>query len=218
MAMADIENLAKRVDAKFTATLKKWKQFQTQEVREYQERQKRLEIFGSALQQTRDIWAPRLEMLARRFGDHVTVTPKRLPSRRERTLDFDSPVARVRLQFAASTNRDVRRLIVECNVEIIPVLIEFQPHLQIEFPLDAIDFAAVTQFIDDRIVEFVRTYLAIHEDTNYLQDQMVEDPIAGVRFPKFAAGAATEWNGKTWYFLGEETRREFEQQHNLLPK
>lgn len=41
---------------------------------------------------------------------------------------------------------------------------------------------------------------------------MVEDPAAHVRFPKFAAGATLESNGKTTYFIGEETRREFEKQ------
>jgi YHS domain-containing protein len=43
---------------------------------------------------------------------------------------------------------------------------------------------------------------------------MVEDPIAHVRFPKFAA-ATLEWQGKTYYFVGEETRREFAAQNRM---
>jgi YHS domain-containing protein len=39
---------------------------------------------------------------------------------------------------------------------------------------------------------------------------MVEDPIAGIRIPKLAAAATVERGGKTYYFIGEETRREFE--------
>jgi YHS domain-containing protein len=42
---------------------------------------------------------------------------------------------------------------------------------------------------------------------------MVEDPVAQVRFPKFSAGATLEWQGRTYYFIGEETRREFEKQN-----
>ena len=39
---------------------------------------------------------------------------------------------------------------------------------------------------------------------------MVEDPIAKVRFPKFAAAAKLEQNGKTIYFIDELTLREFQ--------
>jgi YHS domain-containing protein len=44
---------------------------------------------------------------------------------------------------------------------------------------------------------------------------MVEDPVAHVRFPNFAAGATLEWQGQTYYFLGEETRREFARQKGI---
>jgi YHS domain-containing protein len=40
---------------------------------------------------------------------------------------------------------------------------------------------------------------------------MVEDPIAKVRFPKYAAGATLEVEGKTLYFIDEATLREFQQ-------
>jgi YHS domain-containing protein len=39
---------------------------------------------------------------------------------------------------------------------------------------------------------------------------MVEDPVAKIRFPTFVAGATLERDGKTLYFISEETRREFE--------
>jgi YHS domain-containing protein len=42
---------------------------------------------------------------------------------------------------------------------------------------------------------------------------MVSDPVAGVRFPKFAAASSLEWGGRTYYFIGDETRREFEASH-----
>jgi YHS domain-containing protein len=41
---------------------------------------------------------------------------------------------------------------------------------------------------------------------------MVEDPIAKVRFPKYAAGATLDVKGKTHYFIDEVTLREFQQQ------
>ena len=39
---------------------------------------------------------------------------------------------------------------------------------------------------------------------------MVEDPIAKVKFPKFAAGATLEVRGKTHYFIDDLTRQQFQ--------
>jgi YHS domain-containing protein len=44
---------------------------------------------------------------------------------------------------------------------------------------------------------------------------MVEDPIAHVRFPKIAAATTLEWQGQKFYFIGEETRREFAKQNGI---
>jgi YHS domain-containing protein len=38
---------------------------------------------------------------------------------------------------------------------------------------------------------------------------MVEDPVAKIQFPKFAAGATLARDGKTLYFIDEQTREEF---------
>jgi hypothetical protein len=61
-------------------------------------------------------------------------------------------------------------------------------------------------------VDFVRTYLALHENDAYLEEHMVEDPVTHVRFPQFAAGATLERDGQKIYFVDEESRREFEKQ------
>ena len=45
-----------------------------------------------------------------------------------------------------------------------------------------------------------------------LKDHMVQDPIAKVKFPKYAAGATLEVDGKTHYFIDEVTLHEFQQQ------
>ena len=45
-----------------------------------------------------------------------------------------------------------------------------------------------------------------------LKDVFVEDPVARIRFPKYLASSTLERDGKTYYFVDEETRREFEKQ------
>jgi hypothetical protein len=78
------------------------------------------------------------------------------------------------------------------------------------------EFSAVAKWIDDRIVDFVQTYFALGDNDYYLKDHVVEDPITHVRFPKLAA-ATLDWQGKKFYFVRQETRRQFADQ-NKIPK
>ncbi len=116
------------------------------------------------------------------------------------------------------TNQDVTKLILDYTLDILPVLMKFNNHQQIEWPLAAIDRQAVAAWIDNRLVEFVQTYLSLHENEYYLKDHMVEDPVAKVRFPKHAAATTLDWQGKTYYFIAQETRDEFESQQGQAKK
>ncbi len=213
--MNDISNLAQQIDAEFAAVAEKTKKFQVVQVQEHKERQKRMEQLAQAFEELREIWRPRLEFLVNKFGDRIQATPRIVPSTREGTFEFKSNLAKVTLKLSAHTDRDVRKVILSYDLDIIPILMRFTPHAEIEFPLEQIDKEAVAKWIDERLVDFVRTYLSLGDNEWYLKDQMVEDPIAKVRFPKLAAGATLEWQGKTFYFLGEDTRREFAQQNKI---
>jgi hypothetical protein len=216
--MPDDNSLASRIDAEFSVVEEKIKKAQSQQLEEHKDRQKRLGELEKVFDELRAIWKPRLELLVKKFGDRVQVTPKVTPSTREAVFEFQSKRGRVRLKFSASTDRDVRKVILGYDLEIIPIFMRYEPHAELELPLDAVDQAAAAKWIDDRIVDFVRTYLSMGENEIYMRDRMVEDPIAHVRFPDFAAGATLEWRGQKFYFIGEETRREFEKQQGTGAK
>ena len=164
------------------------------------------------------IWQPRLEALTRKFGDKVKVTPKVTSRSREGTFDFQSDLARISLRLSASTDHEVRKLVLDYNLDILPILMKFNSHDRAEWSLDAIDRQAIADWVDDRLVDFVKTYLSLHQNEWYLKDHMVADPIAGIRFPKLAAGATLERDGKTYYFISEDTRREFETKQGASAK
>src|SRR5271154_6298295 len=123
--MPDISNLASRIDAQFMAVEEKLKKFQTEQVAVYQERQTRLEQLAKLFEEMREVWRPRLELLLSKFGDRVKTTPRFLPTTREASFEFQSRLARVRLKFSAFTDRDVTKLILGYDLEIIPVLMRF---------------------------------------------------------------------------------------------
>jgi YHS domain-containing protein len=216
--MADTSSLSSRLDAEFAAVEQKAKKFQAEQVGVYEQRQKRLEQLGKVFDDLREVWKPRLELLHAKFGDRVQETPRLTPSTREVTFAFQSHLARVNLKFSASTDRDVQKVILGYDLEIIPVLMRFKPHDEIEFPLNAVNKQAAAKWVDDRIIEFVQTYFSLGENDIYLKDYKVEDPIAHVRFPKMAAAATLEWGGQKYYFVGEETRREFEKKNGIGSK
>ena len=207
--MTENKCLSSRIDAEFAAVEKKVKDIQAERLGELRERGKRLQQLDGVFQKLAEAWKPRLDTLLRKFGDRVEVTPRLTASSREATFAFQSKQYRVRLRFSASADRDVSKVILGYDLEIIPVLFRYEPHAELEFPLGAVDEAAASRWVDDRIVEFVRVYLSMGDDEFYSPEHMVEDPVAHVRFPDFAAGATLEWQGEKHYFLGEETRQEF---------
>jgi YHS domain-containing protein len=213
--MSDIGNLASRIDAEFSAVEEKVKKFQVEQVEAHKERQQRLDQLGKLFDQLGDIWRPRLDLLVKKFEGRVQVTPRIVPSTREATFDFQSHLAHVRLKLSAFTDRDIQKLILSYDLEIVPVLMRFKQHDEVEFPIDKVDKQAIAKWIDDRIVDFVQTCFAMGENEIYLKDYMVEDPIAHVRFPRHAAAANLELQGQKFYFIGEETRREFAAQNKI---
>jgi hypothetical protein len=100
-------------------------------------------------------------------------------------------------------------VILSYDLEVVPILMRYESHADLELPLEAIDKKAAVRWVDDRLVGFVQTYLVVCQNDVYLRDEMVEDPVAHLRSPRAAAGATLEWQDRKFYFVGEETRREF---------
>ena len=207
--MSDVDQLNARIDAEFNAAEQRRKDFQKREVQEHLGRQERLERVARLLDEMKPLWRDKLTAVATKFGDRVQITPTVTPARRDCGLKFQSKLASIDLKFAITTDSDVRNVIFTYELRILPILMKFDSHAEISFPLEAIDREKLANWIDDRIVSFVQSYLAIHENQFYVKDVMVEDPVAKVQFPQFAAGATLEQNGQTLYFVGEETKAEY---------
>lgn len=213
--MADIATLMERIDAEFAQSDRQIKEFQTRKVEEYHGRQQRLELFAKVCDELQETWRPRLDALARKFGDKVQVTPTITPSGREATFEFKTSLAHIILRVSAATDEDVRNLVLDYNLHILPILMKFEPHMRVEFPLEKVDSEAVGSWIDDRIVDFVKVFLSVHRNELYLKDHMVMDPVSCTRFPKYCAAATLDWEHQKFYFISEETRAEFAKQHGI---
>jgi YHS domain-containing protein len=120
------------------------------------------------------------------------------------------------LLFEVFPDRDVTHVRLECTQEIIPVVVRYDKQSVLEFALDAVKDDTVVQWFDDRVVAFVKAYMAlVRQDAalkDHLKEQFVEDPVTKIRFPKYLASSTLERGGKTYFFVDEDTRREFEQE------
>lgn len=212
--MSSTATLADQIDAEFAAAEQKIRQSQQQRLEQYQQRQQRIDNLENVFDQHRDIWRSRLETLAERFADRMKVTPRVVPGARQATLEVESELARIVLRFSVAADEAVENVVFRYDLDIVPIYMKFDAHSELQFPLDDIDSQALGQWIDRCIMGFVHSYLAMHENAYYLKDHLVEDPVAKVRFPRFAAAAKLDRNGKTIYFISEETRRQYEENQN----
>jgi len=213
--MSDLSALLGRIDAEFATVEKSIKEFQEEQVHAHQAKEQRIVKFQEVCEQLKKVWAPRLEALAGKFGEKVQVKPAITPLQKAAKFSFKSPLAEIALTFSALTDFEVRNVILDYNLHVLPILMKFEPHRRMEFPLDQVDEAAIGRWFDDRIVEFVQTYLALHQNQYYLKGKTVTDPVSGTQFPKYAAADSLQHDGQTFYFIGAETRREFQKQKGL---
>jgi hypothetical protein len=159
--MSDIGNLAKRINLEFSSAATRNKELLGGQEQLTAQQQRGLQQLGKVFDELREVWKPRLELLMKEFGNRVQTSPHVVPSERDVTFTFQSSKAHVKLRFSALPDRDFQRLILGYLLEINPAVIHYKPYDQLEFLLNAIDKQVVAKWMDDRIMDFVRTYLSM---------------------------------------------------------
>lgn len=213
--MSDINELTARIDGAITSVKDKLKQQQQQELQSFQDRQRLLTEYERVRSQITEIAKPRLEALAKRAGERVSVTPTVSGNQRSVAFDFRSSKAYITLTFSVAPDREVKNAVVTQDLRIVPVLWNFTPHAEFSTPIAKPDLNALTKWLDDRIIAFVGLFIEIHENELLEKAEFVEDPVAKVKFPKFAAGATLDHNGQTHFFIDDSTKAEFAKQKGI---
>ncbi len=214
--MTSVDALINRIDHEVAAVVGNEKAARAEMVRENREREMRLRRYDAAAQHVIELLKPRLDAFIDRFQPVVQAEPTVREHTNGVNLTFAATVAKATLTFELSPDRDVTHVRLECTQEIVPVLVGCDRPSLFMFPLDAVQDDAVVQWFDDRIVAFVKSYLAlVRQDAalrEQLKDRLVEDPVSRILFPKHLAASSLERDGRTYYFVDEDTRREFEKQ------
>lgn len=211
--MPGVDQLIQRIRGEFTASQEKLSSARSQQLAAHDAQLKRGERLEQIFDELREIWRPRLEALAKEFGDRIQAAPTVEPGRRQATMKVKSPVATIRLSFTACANQDITQLVLVYDLDILPILMQVERHAELSLPLEEVKPEVIANWLDDRIVSFVKIYLAMHENEYYLRDHMVMDPVAQVRLPKFAAAATRQRGKETLYFISDATAAEYDREH-----
>jgi YHS domain-containing protein len=212
--MTDINALINRIDQEIAAEVGRQKIDWAKLMLENRERGLRLQRFETEAEHIIELLKPRLDAFIGRFKAVIKAEPVVREHTRAVNLTFAATVAKATLRFEVFPDQDVNHIRLECTQEIIPVVVRYDKQSVLEFPLGGVQDDEVVHWFDDRIVAFVQAYVAlVRQDAalrEQLKDEFVEDPVARIRFPKYLASSTLERDGQTYYFVDEETRREFE--------
>jgi YHS domain-containing protein len=213
-------DLSGRLDAVIGEAQGRVKAFQSAAEESHRELRERFQKFLPIAEQITALAREKLGRLTERLAFEVKPTHTQTDQfyARSVTLEVKSELAGViRLSFRLGHDRDVTQVMLDYDLEIIPIFFRFNSHDHLDFPLEGYDEAAVSQWLDDRIVDFANAYLELHLTKQYQDRVLVTDTVAGISFPKYFAASTLDHNGTTYYFVSDETRREFEKQQGLTP-
>lgn len=157
---------------------------------------------------------PRMEELLRHF-DNATITERHGDS------DFHCVCAFSHTpRFPATVSFDIcllpgdnyTGLTARSNLEIRPMLMEYKRDEEKGFPLDSSD-TAIGLWVEEKIVEFVDTYLRLETHPFYQKDNIVIDPVCGMQISSVAATSRVELTGHTFYFCSEACKEAFSKEN-----
>jgi YHS domain-containing protein len=216
--MSDLDDFSVKLKAAFDSARERIHEIQEEAGREYEELQKRYEIYDRVVKHLGPTIArPRLEKLAEHFPG-LDGTPAISRHGREVLLSFfktPTALATIKLRLRMSHDAEIRNLVLEYDLEILPVYIDYERSSKLEIPLHEVTDEKVIAWLDERLLAFVKTYLSMEFSDQYQRQNLVVDPVAESQFPKTFAAGNVEYHGNTYYFLSTETMQAFQHQPEL---
>ena len=176
-------------------------------MKELLEQRERLAAIAKSKIET--IILPRMEELARHF-DNSKIEVLHTDSDYNCLCVFNHTPrfpATVKLLIALLPGKD-EHITARYDLNIFPVLMEFNGNSEEIFPLDC-DEELLAGWVEDRILEFIDTYLRLETHPFYQKDNTVIDIVCGMRISSTSATSTVEKDGRTFYFCSEHCKDAF---------
>lgn len=213
--MSDVAELEARIEGVMAAVKDTVKRQQQEALAGQVERHARLRRYEAVQARVLAVARPRLDALAKRVGERAVVTPTVTQTRRAVCLTCNTHKAGLSLTVSVAPDADVRNAVARADVGVVPVLWAFDAHAELALPLAGFDEAALGRWLDERVFGFAELYVRVNEGQLFDAADYVVDPVANVRFPRFAAGATLEHDGRTHHFVDTRTLAEFARRNRI---
>ncbi len=207
--MAEWQRKVERMLAAATDRRRQMQEYFQQQMKDAEQREQQFGPLAERLVQT--ILRPRFEKLVSYFDNARLLQPAET-GRYYCVAEFrqtERLPATVRLELAISTDGLAENLLVLYSLKITPQLFPFTGESQIAFPIDHIDEARLATWVEERLVSCVDAYLRLEDLEPYQRENLVTDPVCGMRLHKTLAAGQEEFQGQTYFFCSEQCQRQF---------
>jgi YHS domain-containing protein len=176
---------------------------------DYAERRRRFEELAQHLNM--DVIRPRLETVASYFTNS-SVQEEEQPNRSSCWFGFCQRFpATTQLEFAVEHDVRFEKLIVHTRTRMMPAFVRFCEQDRLPVPLDIVADDQVADWVEERLLEFLDTYLRIDGGGEEFAEEPATDPVCGMQILRSTAAASDSYYGHPYFFCCEECRVKFQQ-------
>lgn len=154
---------------------------------------------------------PRLKKLVSSF-DNAEILPPEQAGRHQGVCVFRHTTrfpATARLELGLSRDGQAQMVLLLYRLQIIPLFFDFKGQDEKWIPVADIADDQVTAWFEEKIAAFLDNYLLIETIEQYQADNMVTDPVCGMRVHKLHAAAEMQYQGQTYFFCVPECLEKF---------
>lgn len=213
--MSDLTDLERKIEQRLAAAKAKNVLYQGHNRERMQdmdrEQQRREQIASRAHELAGSAIRPRITRLATYF-DNAELLPAS-PTGNDRCVcsfrHTERFPATTKLEFAVRPDAENGEIYVTYRLEILPIFFEFDHEDQLVLSAHAVDENAANSWVETKILQFLDAYLKLQEIDPYQQENLVADPVCGMRINKTSAVGEAQYQGQTYYFCVDECRRSF---------
>ena len=220
--MSSVDPLIERLSAEVAVAAERIHVLQTEAAKAFIGHEQRFMRFVALTERIHAVLQPRIEAFTKVnvFKDVKPNVSLELRGPEERgfhgrttTLSVppsDACSGKVELSFHLGHDGPLENAIIDYRLEILPIFIKFESHDQLVIPINNPSEDVVAAWIDDKLVEFTRTYFEMYFTEQYQKQSFEMDPVMNIRFPRAFAAGRQECQGHTYHFYTKESLEAFE--------
>jgi YHS domain-containing protein len=119
--------------------------------------------------------------------------------------------ATTRIEFSIEHDARFEKPFVHFEFHMMPVFLRFNEGDNLPLAIDQIDDQRVADWVEERLTEFLNDYLCIDRGQEDAEEDLITDPVCGMRMGRSAAVGSKVYCGHPYFFCSAECLSKFNQ-------